>query len=137
MLNQESIFGIEGHSPQRGAIVNISSLTGGRVLPAVSPYAASKHSVVGLSRFDARRYARQGIRINTVSPGPTWTPMLAEAGLSQDFLEAGISLSPAHRWYEPTEIATAVLFLAGTDASGITGVNLQVDGGAHLYGTLY
>lgn len=137
MLKQESIARVQGHGLQRGSIINISSMAGNRPLPEVSSYNASKHSVVGLSRFVAKKYARQGIRVNTVSPGPTWTPMIKNSGIPQEYIDAGTGLSPMQRWYEVSEIASAVLFLAGTGASGITGMDLRVDGGGHLNGTLY
>ncbi|KIW88961.1 uncharacterized protein Z519_10445 [Cladophialophora bantiana CBS 173.52] len=76
-------------------------------------------------------------RVNTVSPGPTWTPMIKISGIPQEDKDAGTGLSLMHRRYDIAEIASAVLFLAGTGAPGITKLDLWVDGGAHLNGTLH
>ncbi len=125
-----------------GAIVNTASVAGLVGLVGAQPadglpdpeagagaYVAAKHGVVGLTRQFALTYARFGVRVNAVCPGYIDTPMIANvAGVpaGRKFLE---SLHPLGRLGRPEEIAAAAAFLAGDDASFITGVALAVDGG--------
>jgi NAD(P)-dependent dehydrogenase (short-subunit alcohol dehydrogenase family) len=85
----------------------------------------SKGGINASSRNLAMEYAKQGIRVNTVSPGVVDTPLLK--GVPKDFLE---SLSPMAQVGTTRDIADAVLFL--TEAPRVTGVVLNVDCGAHL-----
>ena len=73
-------------------------------------------------------YAKSGIRVNVICPGPTDTPMLRKA-LSAEELEAFAKTFPMGRLGRPEEIAGAALFLASEDASFVTGATLHVDGG--------
>jgi NAD(P)-dependent dehydrogenase (short-subunit alcohol dehydrogenase family) len=113
-----------------GAIVNNSSTLGLIALPGVSPYVASKHAVMGLTRSAALDYAKQGIRINMVNPGNT-----ATEGLDRVFKKAGITadaiaaMVPMGRMGQAAEVAQAVVFLCSDAASYITGQPLVVDGG--------
>jgi NAD(P)-dependent dehydrogenase (short-subunit alcohol dehydrogenase family) len=110
-----------------GSVVSISSsLTDHPIaaLPATVPM-ITKGGINAISRNLAMEYAKQGIRVNAVSPGVVDTPLLK--GLSQDFLE---SLSPMGQVGTTQDIADAVLFL--TEAPRVTGVVLNVDAGAHL-----
>ena len=132
MLTQEPLSGLEGLQAQRGSIVNVASLCGIAVMPGLGAYNASKHAVVRLAAVDAREYAYAKIRINTVCPGVTDTPML-RVSRDQDFLDEAEKQCPMNRVLDPREVAAAVVFLSGSRASGITGVALPVDGGAHLY----
>jgi len=110
-----------------GSVVSItSSLTDSPIaaLPASVPM-ITKGGINASSRNLALEYAKQGIRVNTVSPGVVDTPLLN--GLTKDFLE---SLSPMGQIGTTRDIADAVLFL--TEASKVTGIVLNVDSGAHL-----
>jgi len=110
-----------------GSVVSItSSLTDSPIasLPASVPM-ISKGGINASSRNLAMEYAKQGIRVNTVSPGVVDTPLLK--GVPKDFLE---SLSPMAQVGTTRDIAEAVLFL--TEAPRVTGVVLNVDCGAHL-----
>jgi NAD(P)-dependent dehydrogenase (short-subunit alcohol dehydrogenase family) len=110
-----------------GSVVSItSSLTDNPIaaLPASVPM-ITKGGINASSRNLALEYAKQGIRVNTVSPGVVDTPLLN--GLTKDFLE---SLSPMGQIGTTRDIADAVLFL--TEASRVTGIVLNVDSGAHL-----
>ena len=110
-----------------GSVVSItSSLTDSPIaaLPASVPM-ITKGGINASSRNLALEYAKQGIRVNTVSPGVVDTPLLN--GLTKDFLE---SLSPMGQIGTTRDIADAVLFL--TKASRVTGIVLNVDSGAHL-----
>ncbi|HEY9766978.1 MAG TPA: SDR family oxidoreductase [Coleofasciculaceae cyanobacterium] len=113
-----------------GVIVNNSSTSGLVAFPETSPYVASKHAVMGLTRSAALDYAKQGIRVNAVNPGGTTTEMLDRAfrqlGITADDLD---SLVPMGRIGQATEIAQAVVFLCSDAASYITGQPLAIDGG--------
>lgn len=119
----------------RGAIVNVSSVSGlggGRFTAA---YTASKHAVVGLTKLAAAELAPSGVRVNAVCPAPTATEMMfaAERRRSPKDPEAARreieSIIPLGRYGEPAEVADAVAFLASDAATFITGVALPVDGG--------
>jgi NAD(P)-dependent dehydrogenase (short-subunit alcohol dehydrogenase family) len=112
-----------------GAIVNTSSIGGVVAAPGLSPYIASKHAVVGLTRAAALDYISQGIRVNCVLPGATHTPMLQDWLRDPQLVEYIKKQHPIGRWAEPEEIANAVLFLASNEASFIVGHPLLVDGG--------
>ncbi|MBD2247372.1 glucose 1-dehydrogenase [Nostoc sp. FACHB-888] len=113
-----------------GAIVNTSSLGGLIAFPRTSPYIASKHAVMGLTRAAALDYAKQGIRVNTVNPGGTATEMLdrslSQMGFTSDNLASTV---PMGRIGQAEEIAQAVVFLCSDVASYITGQALVIDGG--------
>ena len=116
MLNQES-----------GVIINNSSMGGLIAFPGVSPYVASKHAVMGLTRSAALDYAKQGIRINAVNPGLIATAMMdrLRSGSTDDIG----STVPMGRMGQAAEIAQAVVFLCSDAASYITGQPLVIDGG--------
>jgi NAD(P)-dependent dehydrogenase (short-subunit alcohol dehydrogenase family) len=113
-----------------GVIVNNSSTAGLVGFPVSSPYNASKHAVMGLTRSAALDYAKQGIRINAVNAGFTKTEMmertLTQVGSTVDYLA---SLVPMGRIGQAEEIAQAVVFLCSDAASYITGQPLVIDGG--------
>ncbi|KAI1617380.1 hypothetical protein EDD36DRAFT_423989 [Exophiala viscosa] len=117
---------------QKGSIVNTASIAGHCIIPTASPYGASKHAVVALTRCDALRHIQDGIRVNCVSPGPVWTPMLSEGGLPEEFIQLTKTMAPMHRFVEAREVADAILFLGGPRGSAISGVNLPVDCGNQL-----
>jgi NAD(P)-dependent dehydrogenase (short-subunit alcohol dehydrogenase family) len=112
-----------------GAIVNTSSIRGVLGRPGLSPYAASKHGVVGLTKSAALDYAASGIRINAICPGATDTPMFRSWGNRPEMYERVISEIAARRVAAPEEIARSVLFMASDDASFMTGHAMLVDGG--------
>lgn len=112
-----------------GIIINVASVAGVVGMPAMSVYSAAKHAVVGLTRSVALEVARQGIRINCISPGVIETEMcdrFEQAGSKKEVIE---QLHPLGRIGQPEEIAKAVLFLASEDSSFMAGANLIVDGG--------
>jgi len=111
----------------RGSIVNVTSMVALKGVPGSSVYAASKAAVESLTRTWAAELGPQGIRVNSVAPGPTTTEgVVAQWGDTND--ELGRAL-PMGRTAQPDEIAHAVLFLASPRASFITGSTLHADGG--------
>jgi NAD(P)-dependent dehydrogenase (short-subunit alcohol dehydrogenase family) len=114
-----------------GAIVNNSS-TGGHIgLPGASVYVASKFAVIGLTKTAALEFAKQGVRINSVSPGPIQTEMFDRAfGKGETDIKRTIaSQTPISRIGMPEEIASAVLWLSSPGAAFTTGQDIIVDGG--------
>lgn len=113
----------------RGVIINVASTTGAHDACAhAAAYVTSKGGVTLLTRSMAIDYAKRGIRVNAICPGPTDTPMLRNA-LTPEELEAFAKTFPMNRLGRPEEIAGAALFLASEDASFVTGAILHVDGG--------
>ena len=109
-----------------GVVINISStsaLTG----EGPSHYCAAKAGVMGLTRSMARELAANGIRVNTIVPGPTNTPMMAD--IPDDWMQSMLKAIPLGRMGETDEIARVAAFLASDDAAFITGQNLAVNGG--------
>ncbi len=113
-----------------GAIVNVSSTLGLRGAPFGSPYSASKHGVLGLTRTAAIEYAPQGIRVNAVCPGAIDTPMMDETfARFPGFREALTGFVPMGRMGGAGEAAAAIAWLASDAASFVTGEALTVEGG--------
>ncbi|WP_372760043.1 SDR family NAD(P)-dependent oxidoreductase [Pseudoalteromonas sp.] len=109
-----------------GCIINVSStaaLTG----EGPSHYCASKAGVMGLTRSMARELAPAGIRVNTIVPGPTNTPMMAD--IPEEWTQQMIASIPLARMGEGEDIAKVAGFLAGDDSGFITGQNIAVNGG--------
>jgi NAD(P)-dependent dehydrogenase (short-subunit alcohol dehydrogenase family) len=114
-----------------GAIVNTSSGAGMIATPAMSPYCASKHAILGITRTAAVENARTGVRINAICPGSTDTPMLRETMKIDPAVERMILAStPGGRLGEAEEIAQAAVWLCSDRASFVSGHSLLVDGGA-------
>lgn len=115
-----------------GAIVNTSSDAGLVGLRRGAAYVASKHGVIGLTKTAALEYAKAGIRVNAVCPGPIDTPMLrgpAGGEQSSRFIDKMVAAQPGGRLGKPEEIAEAAVWLCSDAASFVTGHALPVDGG--------
>jgi len=116
-----------------GSIVLNSSVVGTKGYLGSSIYAATKAAVRSLARTFGAELVGRGIRVNVVSPGPIETPILGKGGMPQaavdDFAENIKNRVPMKRFGKPEEVGRAVLFLGGNEASYITGVDLNVDGG--------
>jgi len=113
-----------------GAIVNTSSTAGICGTPGYSPYTASKHGVVGLTKSVALQYAQSGIRVNAVCPGLTDTPMMDRIlGGDREMEKLFVAGTPIGRKAQPEEIARAAVWLCSDEASFVTGAIMPVDGG--------
>lgn len=115
-----------------GSIVSISSVVGLDGNIGQSNYAAAKGGIVAMTKGWAKEFARKGakVRVNSVSPGYTRTPMIAT--VPEKVLEPIIARTPLGRLAEIKDIANAVLFLSSDEAEFITGQVLRVDGGLVL-----
>jgi 3-oxoacyl-[acyl-carrier protein] reductase len=119
-----------------GAIVNVSSTAGKRPSTGMPEYSVLKAAVLSLSRLVADTYAKDGIRCNAVTPGPTATPAwLGEGGLAdqqgerEEVLARVAAGRPLGRLAEPEEVAAVIAFLCSDRASYVTGAAWSVDGG--------
>ncbi len=113
-----------------GAIVNTSSGAGIAGAPGWSAYSAAKHGVVGITRCAAVEYARAGVRINAICPGPIDSPMGKRiAADNPGYRDLLIAHAPNGRLGRPEEVAEAALWLCSDAASLINGAILAVDGG--------
>lgn len=110
-----------------GRIVNIASQLVVSAAPERAAYIASKGGIVALTKTLAVEWARNGMTVNAIGPGPTDTPMTADS--DQATATRLAARSPIGRRLKPDEIAGAVVFLAGPAAAAITGQLLMVDGG--------
>jgi len=120
-------------SDRKGAIVNTASQswwTGG--LDGAIVYAATKGSIVTMTRGFARLYASSGIRFNVVAPGFVDTAMLT-SGLDDEAMARMIVQTPIGRLATPEEVANAIVFLGSSSSSYVTGTTLVVAGGQLMY----
>jgi 3-oxoacyl-[acyl-carrier protein] reductase len=110
-----------------GRIILIGSVSGELAFPSTSTYSATKAAVAALARGWAKDLAARNILVNTVQPGPIDTDLNPADG---EFAQQMKSFIPLGRYGTVEEISGAVAFLAGPDASYITGTTLNIDGGA-------
>jgi len=113
-----------------GAIVNTASDAGLIGVKRTGAYVASKHGVVGLTKTAALEYAKCGVRVNAVCPGPIETPMLMKgADRFPQMIPKMVKAQPNGRLGKPEEIAEAAVWLCSDAASFVTGLAMPVDGG--------
>jgi NAD(P)-dependent dehydrogenase (short-subunit alcohol dehydrogenase family) len=102
-------------------------------MPGTTVYGATKAALISLARTISGELISRGIRVNAVSPGPITTPLYGKPGFSEEQLkEVAASIAgkvPAGRFGNPSEIASAVVFLASDEATFTVGSELLIDGG--------
>lgn len=134
-VNAKGVFlgtrAVVGHMAEAGggSIVNVSStagLVGSRITAAYNP---SKAAVRMFTKSTALQFAAQGIRANSIHPGPADTEMLAIVYPNRELLESRAGEVPMGRFGTASDIASAALFLASDESSYMTGAELVVDGG--------
>ncbi len=137
-INLRSVFALTQHAlphliESRGAIVNVSSVTGPRAFPGVLAYCVSKAGVDQLTRCLALELAPLGVRVNAVNPGVVRTNLHRNGGMEETryaaFLEHSKTTHPMGRIGEPEEVAQLIGFLASDSAGWITGETIAIDGG--------
>jgi NAD(P)-dependent dehydrogenase (short-subunit alcohol dehydrogenase family) len=122
-------FGMPMVRRRRGCVVTVASVTGLASTPLHS-YGSGKAAVIAMTANLASEWGRAGVRVNGVAPGYTRTPLLQSLIDSGERDPSVIEEATAlRRLVEPAEVAAAVAFLAGPDASAVTGVTLPVDAG--------
>ncbi|HWB46649.1 MAG TPA: SDR family oxidoreductase [Hyphomicrobiaceae bacterium] len=112
----------------KGAVVNVTSIAGGRVHPfAGAAYATSKAALASLTREMAADFGPRGIRVNAISPGEIDTPILSPG--TERIMRERI---PLGRLGEPEEVAKAIYFLCTDQSSYVNGAELHINGGQHV-----
>ena len=114
----------------RGAIVNMSSISGKIGNIGQANYSSAKAGLVALTKVTAREFARYGVRANVIQPGLIATPPTLERG--EEKLREGAAGTPLGRIGTPDEVASVALFLASDMASFVTGAVIEVTGGRHM-----
>ncbi|HET7728437.1 MAG TPA: acetoacetyl-CoA reductase [Usitatibacter sp.] len=135
--NLDSVFNVTRHvldgMVERGwgRIINISSVNAVRGQFGQTNYAAAKAGILGFTKSLAQEVVRKGVTVNAISPGYVETDMVM--AIREDVRQKIVSEIPAGRLATTDEIADAVAFLASEGSSYITGTNLAVNGGLHMY----
>jgi NAD(P)-dependent dehydrogenase (short-subunit alcohol dehydrogenase family) len=116
------------HMQAGGSIINTSSVNSDSPKPTLIPYAMTKAAIANFSASLGTLLAPQGIRVNSVAPGPVWTPLIPST-LPPDQVEGFGSESPIGRPAQPAELAPAYVMLATDESSYIVGARIAVTGG--------
>lgn len=121
---------------RRGAVVNVSSVTGLRAFPGLAAYCASKAALDQLTRAAALDWAPHGVRVNAVNPGVVVTNLHRRGGMDEaryaEFLARARQTHPLGRPGTAEEVAALIAFLASSKAGWITGETIAIDGGRQL-----
>lgn len=112
-----------------GSIVNVSSIFGIVGSRAGAAYHASKGAARTFSKAAAVQYAKDNIRVNSVHPGFTDTPMTLDIHSDPEIHEFRVGMTPMGRLGKPEDIANGILYLASDESSWVTGIELVIDGG--------
>lgn len=120
------------HLPEGSSIITTSSVEGFDPNPILLDYAATKFAIIGFTKALSKQLAEKGIRVNSVAPGPIWTPLQISGGQPQENIpEFGKSTpaTPIGRAGQPVELSATYVFLASTDSSYVTGQIYGITGG--------
>ncbi|MCE5173417.1 SDR family oxidoreductase [Paenibacillus profundus] len=113
------------------SIINTASVTAYRGEKTLIDYSATKGAVVSFTRSLALSVVDQGIRVNAVAPGPTWTPLIPASYSAERVATFGTD-TPMHRAGQPFELAPAYVYLASDDSRYVTGETMHVNGGSFI-----
>ncbi len=116
----------------RGKIINVSSVAAGAPAPRMTAYCVSKAGVAMLTKCMALELAPHGIRVNALAPGLTRTDINRKDLEDEAFLKARLARIPLGQVMAPEDLVGAAIFLASADSDKMTGMTLQVDGGAGI-----
>jgi NAD(P)-dependent dehydrogenase (short-subunit alcohol dehydrogenase family) len=116
------------HFKKGDTIINTTSVTAYRGSEHLIDYSSTKGAIVSFTRSTSAMLAEKGIRVNGVAPGPIWTPLIPSTFSAEEVAEFGQDV-PLKRPGQPSEVGPAYVFLAGEDASYITGQIIHVNGG--------
>jgi NAD(P)-dependent dehydrogenase (short-subunit alcohol dehydrogenase family) len=119
------------HMSPGAAIVNTSSIQAYEPSPHLFDYSSTKAAIVNMTKNLAQHLAERGIRVNSVAPGPIWTPLIP-ATMEPDKVNEFGQQTPLGRAGQPAELAPAFVFLASQESSYITGETIGVTGGKRL-----
>ncbi|GGK99355.1 SDR family oxidoreductase [Deinococcus radiotolerans] len=121
------------HLKPGSAVINTTSVTAYRGSPQLLDYSSTKGAIVAFTRSLSQNLAGQGVRVNAVAPGPTWTPLIPSTFDAQRVSEHGQN-TPLQRPGQPSEVAPAYVYLASEDSSYVTGQVLHPNGGDIING---
>ncbi|MCM3667435.1 SDR family oxidoreductase [Mesobacillus maritimus] len=121
------------HLKQGSSIINTSSITAYKGNEQLIDYSATKGAIVSFTRSLAMSLAKQGIRVNSVAPGPIWTPLIPST-FPADQVETFGSTTPMGRAGQPHELAPAYVYLASDDSAYVSGQTIHVNGGTIVNG---
>jgi hypothetical protein len=113
------------------SIINVSSIQAYEPTPSILDYASTKGALVTFTKGLAKELAGRGIRVNSVAPGPVWTPLVVQSFDAEKNAKFGEN-APLGRPAQPAELAPAFVFLACDESSYVTGEVLGVTGGRTL-----
>jgi NAD(P)-dependent dehydrogenase (short-subunit alcohol dehydrogenase family) len=120
------------HMEPGAVIINSSSIQAYQPSPHLLDYAATKAAIVNFTKNLAQEVTERGIRVNSVAPGPIWTPLIPATMPAESVPSFG-QKTPEGRAGQPAELAPAYVFLASQESSYITGETIGVTGGQRLY----
>jgi NAD(P)-dependent dehydrogenase (short-subunit alcohol dehydrogenase family) len=116
------------HMPEGASIIGSSSVNSDMPSPALAPYAATKAAIANFSASLAQLLGEKGIRVNSVAPGPIWTPLIPSTMPSEKVQSFGEN-TPLGRAGQPAELAPVYVLLGSNEASYISGARVAVTGG--------
>lgn len=119
------------HLQKGDSIINTSSVTAYRGSPELIDYSSTKGAITSFTRSLSANIAEQGIRVNSVAPGPIWTPLIPATFGAKKVGEHGGD-TPMERRGQPSELAPAYVYLASKDSTYVTGQAIHVNGGDYI-----